>query len=108
LTSNKRGLAGEQAAVWLYEQTLTIAFGDEALAQYHVTYQPDRRHLGTVGQPRLYETPHRAPQPYLWELGDGDWLSVLRLPTYAARGHRGQTVHQVPLFPLDGIFDEEA
>ena len=95
----ERGLAGEQAAVWLYEQTLTIAFGDEALAQYHVTYQPHRRHLGTVGQPRLYETPHRAPQPYLWEVGDGDWLPVLRLPTYAARQRGPGGATQVPLFP---------
>ncbi|MDP9371491.1 MAG: hypothetical protein M3Q65_03350 [Chloroflexota bacterium] len=103
-----RGLAGEQAAVWLYEQTLTIAFGDEALAQYHVTYQPDRRHFGTVDQPRFYETPHHSAQPALWELGDGEWLPVLRLPAYAARQLRVPPARQPALFPLDGLFAEEA
>ena len=35
-------------AVWLSGEHLTIAFADEALAQYGVTYQPDQRRLATV------------------------------------------------------------
>ncbi len=96
----ERGAAKEQVAVWLYESTLTVEFGDEVLAQYQVRYQPDRKHLASVGEPRLFATPHRSPQPFLWELGDGEWLKVLRLPEYAARKRpRGGTV-QAPLFSL--------
>ena len=32
-----RGLAGVQAAIWLYEQTLTVECRDEMLPQYRVT-----------------------------------------------------------------------
>jgi hypothetical protein len=51
------GLADEPLAIWLYGQHLTIAFVDEALAQYRVTYQPDQRRLVTVSEARLFETP---------------------------------------------------
>lgn len=81
----ERGVAGEHAAVWLYGEHLTVVFADEPLAQYRVTYQPDKRHLKTVADPHLFETPHRSPPLPLWELGDGEWLTVLRASPYAAR-----------------------
>jgi len=94
----ERGLRGEAVAVWLYGERLTLAFSDEPVAQYTVTYQPDKRHLKTVTEERLFETPHRSPQPPLWELGDGEWLKVLRLPEYASpRRPQGRAV-QPPLF----------
>lgn len=42
-----------------------------------------------MDQPQLFATPHRSPQPYLWALGDGAWLKVLRAPAYAPRQRRG-------------------
>ncbi len=104
----EQGLAGGQVAVWLYEQTLTVEFADEALAQYQVTYQPDRRHFTAITGPRLFETPHRSPQLPLWELGEGEWLHVLRLPDYAPRRRRAADPRQPPLFSLDGIAGVEA
>jgi hypothetical protein len=98
----ERGLAGEQAAVWLYEQTLTVECRDEVLARYRVAYQPDKRQLKQVGEPRLFATPHRSPQPYLWALGDGEWLKVLRAPAYAPRQQRRVAVGtQAALFSLE-------
>jgi len=94
----ERGVAGEHAAVWLYGGHLTVAFGDEPLAQYHVTYQPDKRHLKAVTDPHLLETPFRAAQLPLWELGDGDWLKILRLPEYAPRTGRPSQPLQAHLF----------
>jgi len=94
----ERGLAGEPVAVWLYDTSLTIEFADEVLAQYRVTYQPDKRHLATVDEPRLFTTPHRSPQPYLWQLGDSEWLEVLRCPVYAPRRLRAESAVPPPLF----------
>ena len=94
-------MAGERAAVWLYGEHLTVEFADEPLAQYRVSYQPDKRHLKAVTDPYLFETPHRSPQLPLWELGDGEWLTVLRLPAYAPRRARPATPLQAPLLPRD-------
>jgi hypothetical protein len=98
----ERGVAGEQAAVWLYGEHLTVEFADEPLAQYRVTYQPDKHPLKTVVDRHLFETPHRAPQPPLWQLGDGEWLTVLRLSGYAPRTRReGNGGQQAALFTLE-------
>jgi len=99
----ERGLRGEAVAVWLYGERLTLAFSDEPLAQYTVTYQPDKRHLKAVTAARRFETPHRSPQLPLWELGDGEWLTVLRLPNYTPRTTRPGGQGQLPLFVLDDV-----
>jgi len=100
----ERGVAGAHAAVWLYGEHLTVEFGDEPLAQYRVTYQPDKRHLKTIADPHLFETPHRPPQLPLWALSDGEWLRVLRVPTYAARQRRPIAVGgQAALFSLESM-----
>lgn len=99
----ERGLRGEAVAVWLYGERLTLAFSDEPLAQYTVAYQPDKRHLRTVTEERLFATPHRSPQLALWELGDGAWLTVLRLPDYAPRTARTGGQGQLPLFDAGSV-----
>jgi transposase len=93
----EHGLADERAAVWLYGENLTLEYADEPLARYKVRYQPDNRNLLSVGDPHLYETPHRSPQPPLWELGDGEWLKVVRLPGYAPRRKHGTAAVQARL-----------
>jgi len=96
----ERGLAGEAVAVWLYGEHLTVAFADEALAQYGVTYQPNQRHLATVTHERLFETPYQSPQLPLWEPQPGDWLTVIRVTPYAQRhSHSAAESHQLELFP---------
>ena len=99
----ERGLAGEPVAVWLYAEHLTLVGKDEPLAQYRVTYQPNKRHLKAVTEAHRYETPHRSPQPSLWAWGDDEWLRVLRLPPYAPRVARPGAAKQPPLFDLEGL-----
>jgi hypothetical protein len=94
----EHGLAREAVAVWLYEETLTVEYADEALAQYAVRYQPDRTHLAVVALTRRFPTPYQSPQLPLWELSDTEWLKVLRVPEYAPRKQRPQGENQVPLF----------
>lgn len=96
----ERGLPGAPVAVWLYAEHLTLVYQDEPLAQYRVTYQPDRRRLATVTEERRFETPHRSPQPPLWAWGDDEWLRVVRLPAYAPRRPRREAARQTPLFAL--------
>jgi putative transposase len=79
-TYGEHGLARRKAAVWLYGETLLLEFSDEPLAQYRVAYEPDRRHLREVVPPQLFETQHRSAQLPLWEIGDSEWLKVVRLP----------------------------
>jgi len=71
-----------QAAVWLYGETLLLEFSDEPLAQYSVTYEPDRRQLREVMPRQLFETQYCSPQLALFEMGDGEWLKVLRVRPY--------------------------
>ena len=85
----ERGLAEEAVAVWLAGESLTVTFADEPLAQYVVTYQPDRRQVTSVTEQQLFETPYRSPQLPLWEGRAEDWLTVIRLPPYAP--HRRPT-----------------
>ncbi len=99
----ERGLAREPVAVWLYAEHLTLVGKDEPLAQYRVTYQPDKRHLKTVAEAHRYETPHRSPQPPLWAWGDDEWLRVIRLPDYAPRQLRAGSGTQLPLFPIEEV-----
>jgi putative transposase len=96
----ERGLPGKPVAVWLYAEHLTLVYKDEPLAQYRVTYQPDKRRLKTVAEEQRFEAPHQSPQPPLWAWGDDEWLRVLRLPEYASRQRRREAAGQLPLFAL--------
>lgn len=88
----------EWAAVWLYGENLTLEYVDEPLSRYRVSYQPDNNHLTRVKESKLYDTPYCSPQPPLWELGDGDWLKVLRVREYVPRRHRTKQPPQLILF----------
>ena len=94
-------MARERAAVWLYGEHLTLEYADELLAQYRVRYQPDKAHLLTVEEPRLFTTPYQSPQLPLWELSDAEWQKVMRRPPYVPRATRQETVAQPPLFAFE-------
>jgi hypothetical protein len=93
----ERGLARQPAAVWLYGETLLLEFSDEPLAQYSVAYEPDRRHLRNVVPRQLFETQFRSPQLPLWEIGDGEWLKVVRVPEATRRRKRRAVGEQLRL-----------
>jgi transposase InsO family protein len=97
----ERGLPRRQAAIWLYGETLLLEFSDEPLAQYSVSYEPDQRHLRDVVPRQLFETQYRSPQLPLWELCEGEWLKVLRVPKRLppARGNREVSTLQPRLLP---------
>lgn len=96
----EHGLAGEAVAVWLYGEQLTVAFADDPLAQYQVSYQPDRRQLSAVEETQLFETPYRSPQLSFWDRDEVEWLSVIRVLPYAARRlHQPAGAAQLRLFP---------
>lgn len=94
----ERGLAGAAVAVWLYAEHLTVEFADEPLAQYHVRYAPDKKHLKDVTVVQLFDTPHRSTQLPLWELGEGEWLKVIRREPYTPRRRQHDSHIQAHLF----------
>ena len=94
----ERGLSGVGVALWLYGEHLTVEFADEPLAQYHVRYAPDKRHLTAVAVAQIFDTPHRSPQLPLWALAETEWLKVIRLEPYAPRRRRGGPYLQPRLF----------
>jgi putative transposase len=93
----EHGLAHGRAAIWLYGETLLVEFADEPLAQYSVAYESDRRHLRDVLPRQLFETRYRSPQLPLWNLGDGEWLKVVRGPPRRQRNKFLSAARQVPL-----------
>lgn len=64
---------------------------DEALAQFRVTYQLDQRHLANVSELDRFDTLYLRPQLFMWELSDGEWLSVIRVPAYAPHRQRASS-----------------
>ncbi len=80
---------------------LVVAYSDEPLAQYAVTFARDRRQLRMVREERLFMTPFQSPQPPLCEPAEGEWLRVLRLPVPLPRRRRRVVGEQPALFALD-------
>ncbi len=96
----ERGLAHKTVAVWLTGERLVVAYSDEPLAQYAVTYAHDRHHLKSVREERLFLTPFQSPQLPLWEPPAGEWLRVLQLPAPRPRQRRRVLGEQPALFAL--------
>jgi hypothetical protein len=97
----EEGLSGKRAAVWLFKETLTVAHAEEALSQFAVAYQPDRKHLREVTRPQRFETRFHSPQLALWAEGEVEWRLVIRRPDYRSRTRRRRNEHsarQEPLF----------
>jgi len=68
------------------------------LALNRTLYEPDRRHLRDVVPRQLFETQYHSPQLPLWELGDGDWLKVVRLRSSRRRLTHTDAICQLELF----------
>jgi transposase InsO family protein len=85
------GLAGNRAAIWLYGETLSVTYANTIVAQYEVTFAPDKQQIFDLTKPHLFATAFQHPQEPLWEFSDEEWLKVLRLSPYSKR-----RVHPIP------------
>lgn len=98
----ERGLARQQVAVWLSADVtaVTIAHGQDPLAQYTATVESDHRHLKEVVPLRLYENPFPPQQPMLWEPSAVEWRLALRRVA-PVRGQRRSPIggKQLTLLP---------
>jgi hypothetical protein len=74
--------------VWLSGEVLTVAYEEEALAQYRVGY---------AAETRLFATRHASPQPFLAGLGDVEWHPAMQLRPFAARRQRHASDDQLRL-----------
>ena len=84
----ERGLAGERAAVWVWDGTVTVEYASDTLAHYRAVFETDGRHLRAVGEPRLFVTGHASPQPFLPPLEEVAWNPARRLAPYRPRRKR--------------------
>jgi putative transposase len=94
----ERGLAGEQAAVWVHGDALTIEHAADILAQYHIVLEADGRRLRDVGEPRLYVTGHASPQLFLPLIAELPWRPAQRLAPYRPRQTSAASETQASLF----------
>jgi transposase len=104
----EEGLAGEDADLWLLENTLTVEHAGEPLSAYEVAYDVEGGRGGSgrlleVKKATLFETPFAPGQMRLFGLSEtlreDGWLKVLRLEDYAARRPRRPPALQQTLFP---------
>jgi putative transposase len=105
----EEGLAGEQADLWLLENTLTLEHAGEPLSSYEVARDAGSSggrgrsgRLLAVRRPTLFETSHVAGQLRLFglaeHLGEDGWLKALRLEDYTPRTARRPGMLQQVLF----------
>lgn len=96
-------LAGEEAELWLVENTLTVEHAGEPLSAYEVSYDAAGGRSGSgvllqVSKPILFETPFAPGQMRLFglteTLGEDGWLKALRLGDYAPRSSRQPMLQQ--------------
>jgi len=97
----ERGLAGARVAVWLWNETLTIAYETEALVQYRVALEADGHRVREVTEPRFFPTGHASPQPFLAPLEETEWLAAQRLAPYPPRRPRRAAGRQERLLAPD-------
>lgn len=93
----ERGLAGARAAVWVWDETLTIEHAAETLAQYRVAVEADGRRLREVADPRFFPTSHVSPQPFLAPLQETAWHPAQRVTPYRPRRQCVAAEQQAPL-----------
>lgn len=103
----EEGLAGQQVAVWVQEDALTVEYGGEALSRYEVACD-SAAGVSSVGRLQevkgytLFETSIILPQLRLFDLGkalgEGGWIKAIKLNEYAPRLPRRPDKLQQVLF----------
>lgn len=88
LLYGERALAGKKTRIDLFQDVLTLEYGNSRLSRYSVEWQPDDKHLARVGKPRLYDHPYRSPQLPLWEPGEVEWFVILHTKSPTRRRQR--------------------
>src|SRR5258708_8091883 len=63
LLSGEQGLAGNKTLVNIFQDTLTLEYGEHPLSRYSVEWQPYARHLLPVATPPLSAPPNPPPMP---------------------------------------------
>jgi hypothetical protein len=99
LLYGEQGLAGKKTLVNIFQDTLTLEYGEHPLSRYGVEWQPDDRHLLRVGNPHLYDHPYYSPQLSLWEPGEVEWYVIIRTdpPARRRKGKGRVFIMQPPL-----------
>jgi hypothetical protein len=100
LLYGEQGLAGKRTLVNIFQDTLTLEYGEQPLSRYSVEWQPDNTHLLRVGNPRLYDHPYRSTQLSLWAPGEVEWFVILHNdpPVRHRKTRRRIVLIQPPLF----------
>lgn len=97
----EEALAGNEAALWLAAESLTVEHAGEPLSRYEVRVEAATGELRSIGRQRLFETRRVLAQPRLFALdllGDGGWLKAMRLEGYVPRSPRRPPGLQQALF----------
>jgi hypothetical protein len=79
--------AGKQACINIFQNGLTLEYGEYPLSHYPIQWQPDAHHFLRVGDPCLYGHPYQRPQLPLWEPGEVKWFGIIRAAS-PVRRHR--------------------
>lgn len=105
LLYGEQGLAGKRTLVNIFQDMLTLEYGEQPLSRYSVEWQPDDHHLLRVGNPRLYDHPYQSPQLPLWEKGEVEWYVIIRTdPPVRRRQSRGRIfLIQPPLWANNAL-----
>jgi hypothetical protein len=102
LLYREQGLAGYETLVNIFQDALTLEYGDYPLSKYSVEWQPDDRHLRRVGNPRLYQHPYQSPQLPLWPPGEVEWNVIIRVDSKERRRKRRGHVFVIqPPLPIE-------
>jgi hypothetical protein len=98
LLYGEQGLADNRTLITIFQDVLTLEYGEHPLSRYSVEWQPDERHLLRVGNPRLYDHPYQSPQLPLWEKDEVEWYVIMRTdPPVRRRRGKGRIVLIQPL-----------
>jgi putative transposase len=97
------GLAGRNADVALYHETMTIAYADAPLMQYQVTFDEEATTITNIRV--LREFPERYPsvQLHLWELSQFTWRKTLPVSRKQRRLPSSNDLQQLSLFPTNAL-----
>ncbi len=91
LLYGEQGLAGKRTLINIFQDVLTLEYGEHPLSRYSVEWQPDDRHFLRVGNPRFYDHPYQSLQLPLWQPGEVEWFVIIRTdPAVHRRRKKGQ------------------